>query len=63
MEPVTVTLESFLDANLHVGYRINQQLSVFGKVNNILNNDYQNWSNFQVQGIQVLAGATYQFDF
>lgn len=63
MEPVTVTLDSFLDANLHVGYRINQQLSVFGKVNNIFNNDYQNWSNFPVQGIQVLGGATYQFDF
>lgn len=63
MAPLTVTLDSFLDANLHVGYRINQQLSVFGKVNNMLNNDYQNWSNFQVQGIQVLAGATYQFDF
>ncbi|MGF1557368.1 TonB-dependent receptor [Paucihalobacter sp.] len=61
--PVTITLDSFFDANLHAGYRINQQLSVFGKVNNLLNNDYQNWSNFQVQGIQVLAGATYQFDF
>lgn len=61
--PVPVTLDSFFDVNVHAGYRINQQLSVFGKVNNMFNNDYQNWSNFQVQGIQVLAGATYQFDF
>lgn len=63
IEPVTVTLDSFFDANVHAGYRINQQLSVFGKVNNLFNQDYQSWSNFQVQGIQVLAGATYKFDF
>jgi hypothetical protein len=61
--PQPITLESFFDANIHVGYKINSQLSVFGKVNNLLNNNYQNWANFPVQGIQVLAGATYQFDF
>lgn len=61
--PETVTLGSFFDANVHVGYKINPQLSVFGKVNNLLNNNYQNWANFPVQGIQILAGATYQFDF
>jgi hypothetical protein len=61
--PVTVILESYFDANAHVGYKINDQLSVFGKVNNIANQDYQRWMNFPVQGIQFLAGATYQFDF
>jgi outer membrane receptor protein involved in Fe transport len=61
--PQPVTLESFFDANVHVGYNINSQLSVFGKVNNLLNNNYQNWANFPVQGIQALAGATYRFDF
>jgi outer membrane receptor protein involved in Fe transport len=61
--PVTVTLDSYFDANAHVGYKINDQLSVFGKVNNIANQDYQRWLNFPVQGIQFLAGATYQFDF
>ena len=61
--PVTVTLDSYFDANAHVGYKINDQLSVFGKVNNIANQDYQRYLNFPVQGIQALAGATYQFDF
>jgi len=32
-------------------------------VNNIANQNYQRWMNFPVQGIQFLAGATYQFDF
>ncbi|TCK66833.1 hypothetical protein DFQ05_2117 [Winogradskyella wandonensis] len=58
-----VTLDSFFDANAHVGYKITDYLSVYGKVNNIANQDYQRWQNFPVQGIQFLAGATYQFDF
>jgi hypothetical protein len=61
--PFTVTLESYFDANAHVGYNINDQLSVFAKANNIANNGYQRWQNFPVQSIQFLAGATYKFDF
>lgn len=59
----TVTLDSFFDANAHLGYKVTDYLSVYGKVNNIANQGYQRWSNFPVQGIQFLAGATYQFDF
>jgi outer membrane receptor protein involved in Fe transport len=62
-DPTAVTLESYFDANAHLGYKINDQLSVFAKVNNILNQDYERYLNFLVQGIQALAGATYQFDF
>ncbi len=58
-----ITLDSYLDVNMHLGYRINDQFSVFAKGNNLLNQDYQRYLNFPVQGIQVLAGATYQFDF
>ncbi|MEP3838935.1 MAG: TonB-dependent receptor [Algibacter sp.] len=61
--PQTVTLDSFFDANAHVGYHINEQLSVFAKANNMANNAYQKWQNFPVQSIQFLAGATYKFDF
>ena len=57
------TLDSYFDANAHVGYRINEQLSVYAKANNIANQDYQKWLNYPVQGIQFLAGATYKFDF
>ena len=61
--PTTITLDSYFDANAHVGYKVNDQLSAFAKVNNIANQNYQRWLNFPVQGIQFLAGATYQFDF
>ncbi|MDB2463022.1 TonB-dependent receptor [Algibacter sp.] len=61
--PLTVTLDSYFDANAHVGYHINEQFSVFAKANNITNNAYQRWQNFPVQSLQFLAGATYKFDF
>jgi outer membrane receptor protein involved in Fe transport len=59
----TITLNSYFDVNVHVGYRINDQFTVFAKGNNLFNQDYQRYLNFPVQGVQVLAGATYQFDF
>ncbi|WP_404828216.1 TonB-dependent receptor [Flagellimonas baculiformis] len=58
-----VTLDGFFDANAHLGYRFNEQLSIFVKASNIANNNYQNWANFRVQGFQALAGVSYKFDF
>ncbi|WP_418500501.1 TonB-dependent receptor [Flagellimonas sp.] len=58
-----VTLDGFFDVNAHVGYRLNEQLSIFVKASNIANNNYQNWANFRVQGFQALAGVSYKFDF
>lgn len=62
-QPQVVTLNSYLDANAHVGYRFSDRLSAFGRVNNILNSDYQKWVNYEVQGLQGMAGVTYKFDF
>ncbi|GGH39921.1 hypothetical protein IA57_01690 [Mangrovimonas yunxiaonensis] len=59
----TVTLDGYFDANAHLGYHINDKLSVFAKVNNIANQDYNRWLNYPVQSLQALAGATYKFDF
>lgn len=58
-----VTLDAYFDANAHLGYRINDQLSIFAKGSNLANNQYQRWANFGVQGLQVLGGVTYKFDF
>ncbi|TLF45869.1 TonB-dependent receptor [Maribacter aurantiacus] len=57
-----INLDSFFDANAHLGYRVDNQLSIFLKAANIANNNYQRWANYPVQGLQVLAGATYKFD-
>ncbi|TYB76873.1 TonB-dependent receptor [Bizionia myxarmorum] len=58
-----VTLDGFFDANAHVGYHVNDRLSVFAKVNNIASQNYQRWSNYPVQSFQAIAGASYKFDF
>ncbi len=58
-----IVLDSYFDANAHLGYHVNDQLSVFAKANNINNQVYQRWQSFPVQSIQFLAGATYKFDF
>ncbi|MBT8319097.1 MAG: TonB-dependent receptor, partial [Gramella sp.] len=58
-----VTLDSYFDANAHLGYRFNDRLSAFVKGSNLFDNNYQKWLDYDVQGLQVLAGATYKFDF
>jgi hypothetical protein len=57
-----ITLESYFDANAHLGYRITEQFSLFLKGANLANNQYQRWANFRVQSLQVLAGVSYRFD-
>ncbi|MEJ2163137.1 MAG: TonB-dependent receptor [Robiginitalea sp.] len=57
-----VTLDGYLDANIHLGYHLNDQLSIFARASNLANNAYQRWANFRVQGLQVLAGVSYKFD-
>ena len=61
--PQTVTVDSYIDANINVGYRFNDRLSAFIKGNNLLGDDYNKWNNYPVQGLQVMGGATYKFDF
>jgi hypothetical protein len=57
------TLSSFIDVNLDGGYHFNDKFSAFLKLNNMLNNNYQRFANFDVQGFQALGGITYKFDF
>ncbi|NAS32461.1 TonB-dependent receptor [Flavobacteriaceae bacterium R38] len=58
-----LTLDSYFDVNAHLGYRFDNQLTAFLKLNNIGGNEYARWANYRVQGFQVLAGVTYKFDF
>ena len=61
--PVEVTLNSYVDANVHFGYRFSERLNFFLKGSNLLSDSYQKWLNYPVQGIQGLLGATYKFDW
>tara|TARA_R100000789_G_C3017813_1_gene152817 strand:- start:929 stop:2707 length:1779 start_codon:yes stop_codon:yes gene_type:complete len=59
----TLTIDSFVDINIDGGYHFSDKFSVFLKLNNILNNNYQRFADLPVQGFQVLGGLTYKFDF
>jgi outer membrane receptor protein involved in Fe transport len=63
LDKSVVTLDSFFDLNAHVGYTFSKRLNFFLKGNNLANQQYNRWANFPVQGIQILGGATYKFDF
>jgi len=58
-----VTLDGYVDINLHFGYRLSDRLSIFAKGSNLLSDNYEKWNNYPVQGIQALLGATYKFDW
>jgi len=62
-ETKVVTLKNYFDLNAHVGYKYSERLTGFLKLNNIANQDYQRWVNYQVQGFQFLVGASYKFNF
>jgi hypothetical protein len=63
VEPVSRTLDGYLDANIHLGYNLNPQLTFFVRGSNLLSDNYEKWLNTPVQGIQVLGGATYKFNW
>lgn len=58
-----ISLDGYVDANLHFGYRFTDRLSVFVKGSNLFGDTYEKWMHFPVQGIQGLAGVTYKFDW
>ena len=58
-----ITLKSYFDLNAHVGFKHSERLTFFLKGNNLANQNYQRWLNYPVQGLQVLGGASYKFDF
>lgn len=57
------SLNSFTDLNMYVGYRPTERWTAFVRGNNLFNQDYMMWQNYRVQGLQVLGGVMYKFDF
>lgn len=54
-------LEDVFDLGVGADYRINDQLSVFAKLNNVLNQNYQLYCDYPVGGIQFFAGMKMTF--
>lgn len=61
--PITeITNKSFVDLNANIKYRFSDRLSAFIEGNNLFGKNYQRFTNYKVQGIQVLGGIKYKFD-
>ncbi len=59
---VKITNKAFVDLNVNLGYRVTNRLSAYINGNNLLGKNYQRYTNYKVQGIQVLGGIKYKFD-
>ena len=54
-------LPSYIDANLGLEYRYNRKIAAFVQLNNIANQRYQMFKDYEVQGFNVMAGFSYSF--
>ncbi|CAL2078322.1 putative TonB-dependent receptor [Tenacibaculum sp. 190524A02b] len=57
-----INLDSYIDINLNGGYHFHDDFSVFLNLKNIMNTNYQRYTNYNVQGFQAMAGLTWKFD-
>ena len=54
-------MNAIYDWNLGASYAYLDWLSVFVKLNNILNSKYDYFNGYQVQGINAMVGASFSF--
>lgn len=59
---IPVFLDAYADMNISVNYAFNKKWSAFLDLNNLFNKNYEVYSNYQVQGFQILGGFIYRFD-
>jgi len=57
-----VELDSYLLANLHVVYAATRWLELFGRVDNLLDETYEDVYGFRAAGIGVYAGVRFRMD-
>jgi len=56
-----VRMNPKVDINLGASYSYNNWFTAFAKVNNLINNSYQDFYGYDVQGFNVLVGAAFSF--
>ncbi len=57
-----ITNKSYVDLNLKFGYQFKNRLTFYAQANNVFGTNYNRYTNYNVQGIQFLAGIKYKFD-
>jgi len=55
------TLDALVDISGAGEYQLTDNIGVFVRVNNLLNNRRQRWEHYQVLGLNALVGLTARF--
>jgi len=63
VDPTEVEMDGFVDLNLSAKYELFKGGNFHLKLNNLLNSNYQEFTDYQVQGFQILGGFSYLFNF
>jgi hypothetical protein len=58
---IAVGNDAFADLSGSVQYKVNNRISIFGQVNNILNSANQTWLYYSDYGFNIFGGASYSF--
>lgn len=54
--------QSAFDLNAGAEFRISRNFNLWVQMNNILNNKYERWNQYQVYGFNILGGVVYSFN-
>lgn len=57
----TFTLKPAADLNIGAEFSVMPKLNLWIQLNNVLNNKYQRWNQYEVLGLNVLGGVVYSF--
>jgi hypothetical protein len=55
-------LKGAFDLSSGAEFRITRNFNLWLQLNNILNNKYERWNQYQVYGFNLLGGITYMFN-
>lgn len=56
-----IELDSFIFLNFGVDYELQQNLKIFGRLENLLNSEIYKWNNYKEREIYISAGLLWQF--
>jgi hypothetical protein len=54
-------LDGIIDINISAKYAFRQGIGFFGRINNLISDDYYIWQNYPTQGINFLLGISWTF--
>jgi len=57
----TLKLDPAADLNIGAEFSVMPKLNLWVQLNNVLNNRYQRWNQYEVLGLNVLGGVVYSF--